>query len=56
MIKPCALWFEREKYYLLEEEEIFETVIEKDGIPIAMKPKLLKFKLHIYSKAQVRAD
>lgn len=47
------LFREHGKYVFFERDDEYETIIEKDGKPIAEKLKTVRFKIHFFSRKQL---
>ena len=45
-----GIFKEKGKYWFATKEDVYEVLIERNGKPIAMKPKKLIFHVSVYSK------
>jgi hypothetical protein len=54
--KIIGIFKEKGKYWFVTKEDVYEVLIERNGKSIAMKPKIMKFYVDIYSKNELALD
>jgi hypothetical protein len=51
-----GIFKEKGKYWFVTKEDVHEVLIERNRKPRALKPKIMKFYVDIYSKNELALD